>query len=574
MALGRQFENTYWHDDKGETRASILNPTGETSGPERYKIDRRLTGAEADTQATKHSAQGMLFSPETGTGMREDPLVPHATRIAAIQKGMGMDDPVKYAERAGKVKRTASMGGNSRAPLNPRAAKTATDLYTNALDTSTMPTHIIQKHIAEDPVLAVVNTDMSRGHITGRGGVIRLPVERRNTYERIPEHTITRTVGGDTTEPVNNPKLTTQAGKVKWEQYGSDNHIDDVLKHATITGPKGEQFMRADYRRYVEDKTIRNPDYRYSYEPHHDPNMPREIPNPKYREPFKFKVAPQAQQQREADSKLDLDFTNLPEGYSMNVYPGKGKVTDPNIKTKDFAVYKGRHPVNYTMLEATWHTRDRVSNPVTEEVTVPSRVVTKVGEPKLNRNTVVHELGHHLDQNLNDRFNQRNTSGASDPAEEAVADAIADVHSRYSEYSDRLFTEGGAGYFHKRSGYRTGYSGFTNNTDRAMYSAMRAHASANPDPAVFNQTPSRSALVQERSPKTTQGWSAGMAKEDRNVANQLLLGHLYDSHEHVRKTLAESGFEKEGRAARKAYQDRDPNKPVQHHQPQLPGFEV
>lgn len=572
MALGRQFENTYWHDDKGVTRASILNPEGETEGIDRYKIDRKLTGADAETQAVKHSAQGMLFSPETGTGMREDPLVPHATRIAAIQKGLGMDDPAQYAKRAGARKKvdSESMFRKSGPPLGPREANQAIKLYTEALDTSTMPTHMIQKHIADDPVLAILNQDMSRGHITGRNGTIRLPIEksgRSSTY--VEEHTVTRPSSESIVEPANNPNLNKQTSR-HWGSY--EGAKDDVLKEATITGPYGP--YRPLRGKHKVDPFVKNPDYDWT-----DPKkgMDPWMPNPAIPK-FNIPTLPHVKEAiKEQEDTADLDFRNLPEGYSMNVYMGKGKIKNPTIKTEDFKVWNGtgdNGQDNYV----TMHTRDKVTEPVMETVTIPGRFVANTRKSAwVDQTSVVHELGHHTDRkHMDQAFSQLEHARRSDPASEGVADGVADVYSedKYgrgtAEYSSRMFTEGETGDLHKHSGYTTDYSGFTNKTDKALYSAVRAHVSANPDPDVYNQMPSRGEIVKERGPKglTTSN------KEHRSIANQLLLGHLYDSHEHVRKTLAGLGYEKEGRAARKAYQDRDPNKPVQHHQPQLPGFEV
>lgn len=560
MALGPQFENTYWHDDKGETQASILNPTGATN-TDRFKI-KRFEGIAARAHANSTNAQGMLFSPETGTGMRNDPLVPHETRIAAIQKGLGMDDPVKYADRAGKVKKVS--GG--RTTVGPRQAQTAINAYTTAVDNSTMPTHIIEKHMAQKPVLAIANEDMSRGHIT-EGGIIRLPLQQTHRFEKVPERTVTKVSGGVITGPINNPKLGVHADKIDWDSH--EGARADVLEHAVITGPKGTQFMSTDS--YDIPKIINNPEYKQPWEKDHNPEIPRVIDNPAAGRKFNFKVAPQAQKMiNEHPEHNRFDFRDLPEGYSMNVFPGKGNIKDPNVKTEDFQVWNGTHPTNYSDRHVTFHTRNTLSDPVKEQVTVPAHDVLKRGAPKVSESTTVHELGHHFDKNLGDSWNQRYTIRRADPVEEGVADGVADAYSRHKDFSARMFTEGETGPTHKHHGYTTEFSGFSNRSDKALYSAMRAHASATPDPEVFNQTPSRADLVDQRGPKRADPRD----REHRKVANQLLLGHLYDSHEHVRKTLAGLGYEKEGRAARQMYQDRDPNKPVQTHQPQLPGFEV
>ena len=213
--------------------------------------------------------------------------------------------------------------------------------------------------------------------------------------------------------------------------------------------------------------------------------------------------------------------------------------------------------------------REEISDPVTEEITVPARMSRKYKNPYVEQTSVVHELGHHLDKDKGDRFSQRYQGVAPDPVEEGVADGLADGYARNKTYSARMFTEGQAGQFQHRSGYTPGYGGWTNATDRALYSAMRAHVSANPDPEVFNQTPSRYDLVRSLGLKHLYGGD----KQDRNIANQMLLGHLYDSHAHVRATLDDLGYSEVGAEAHGIYkQQRDKNKPKPFEQPELPGL--
>lgn len=564
MALGPQFENTYWHDDKGEMRTSILNPTGTKEKEERYRIERGLSGNQAEDYAKRHNAQGMLFSPETGTGLREDPLVPHSTRISVIHQSLGMSDQDEYAKRAGKSLNFSRNSYRSN-PLTPGEAKKATDAYTHALDTSTMPTHLMQTHMANNPALAVGKPGMQTGHYDR--GVIRLGIETPYERVRIPEHKTTRTVGGEVIGPVNNPKLAEQAKKTSWTHYSNDPAYD-VLHNATITGPMGEQFMRYTHTRGKINDTIVNPAHQWDPETRAYNDEPYSIPNPKLPK-FNIKIAPHVQKQMDEHNDLEFDFRNLPEGYSMNVYPGKGNIKNPNIKTTDFIVHNGSHPINNTYRDLTWHTREEISDPVTEEITVPARMSRKYKNPYVEQTSVVHELGHHLDKTQQDRFSQRFRGVAPDPVEEGLADGLADGYSRNKTYSARMFTEGQAGQFQHRNGYTPGYGGWTNATDRALYSAIRAHVSAYPDPEVFNQTPSRTDLVQSLGLRNL----AGGDKQDRNIANQMLLGHLYDSHSHVRTTLNDLGYSEVGAEAHGIYkQQRDKNKPKPFEQPELPGL--
>ena len=89
MALGPQFKNTHWTDEKGNTQSYVLNTPNEP-----FKITK--VAGETST-----STQGMLFSPETGTGTKKDPLVSPERRMEAITKGLGMSNTEQYAKRAG-----------------------------------------------------------------------------------------------------------------------------------------------------------------------------------------------------------------------------------------------------------------------------------------------------------------------------------------------------------------------------------------------------------------------------------------------------------------------------------------
>ena len=554
MALGPQFENTYWNNEDGSVTSSILNPKNEQTGIEKYRI-KQTSG-----NFPLGGMQGMLFSPETGTGTRKDPLVPHSERIAAIQKGLGMADPVEYAKRAG-----AKMSGRGNSPTAPpigkRAANAAINAYTTALDSSSMPTNIIINHIANDPVLAVANPNMTRGHISKRGGVIRLPLGKRYNQQITPEHTVTRNVPtGDTTlTPIFNPNLRKQTNSINWNS--EDGAMESVNEVATITSPDGAPFMKARGRSIP--KMINHPDAKWGDKP----PLPK-IPNPEYKE-FKFKISPKAQAVMDEQNKLmkNLDFRELPEGYSMNVYPGKGSTKNPNIKTEDFAVYTDR----------TFHTRHAVGgefDTVTE--TIPEKTVyTKT--PAVSTSTTVHELGHHMDQrHLGGAFDQRSIPPhRSDMATEGVADGVMDAYSGLDHLSRRIFEQGDTGdYFTRGDGYGTGYSGFSNIADKALYAAIRAHVAANPNPTDFNDLPSREALYKKHFPESAKKGlgHVAMEKSNRNNASKLLLGHMYDQHEHVRNTLKGLGMEDVGKEAHALYKETDPSRYRGPEQESFPGM--
>ena len=557
MALGPQFENTYWHNEDGSVTSSILNPKNEQTSPEKYRIK------EEHGNFPLSGTQGMLFSPETGTGTRKDPLVPHSERIAAIQKGLGMSDPDEYARRAGKFMSSRGNRTMNVPPIGKRAAKNAINAYTEALDSSSMPTNIIVNHLANDPVLAVANPNMARGHITGRGGTIRLPLQPRRSIQIEPEHTVTRIVPtGDTTlTPINNPKLQKHADSVDWNS--EEGARDSVNAAATITPSNNAPYMNMRTNINV-GKEIRNPNHDWN-----DPKSSYWMPNPNWKE-FNFKVAPQAKdmidEQQQQSSRLD--FRDLPVGWSMNVYPGKGSTKNPNIKTKDFSVYNGD-------TDRTWHTRHAVSGQFdTVTKTIPEKTVYKTEPPGVSQSTTVHELGHHMDtRHLGGAFDQRKIKPyRSDMATEGVADGVADAYSRSNNVSRRMFEEGDTGTFFKRSGYGTEYKGFSNNTDKALYAAVRAHVAANPNPTDFNDLPSRESLYEKHFPNSGYVGYAAFEKSNRTNASRLLLGHMYDQHEHVRNTLKGLGMEDVGKEAHALYKETDPNRYRGPEQESLPGM--
>ena len=556
MALGPQFENTYWNNEDGSITSSILNPKNEQTGIEKYRIK------ETSGNFPLGGMQGMLFSPETGTGTRKDPLVPHSERIAAIQKGLGMSDPDEYAKRAGRFMSNRGNRTMNVPPIGKRAAKNAINAYTEALDSSSMPTNIIVNHLANDPVLAVANPNMARGHITGRGGTIRLPLQPRQSIQIEPEHTVTRIVPtGDTIlTPINNPKLQKHADSINWNS--EEGAMESVNEVATITSPDGASFMKARGRNIP--KMINHPNAKWG----DNPPLPK-IPNPDYKE-FNFKVAPKVKAMMEEHDEMQsrMDFRDLPVGWSMNVYPGKGSTKNPNIKTKDFSVYNGD-------TDRTWHTRHAVSGQFdTVTKTIPEKTVYKTEPPGVSQTTTVHELGHHMDtQHMGDSFDQRNIKPySSDMATEGVADGVADAYSRSNNVSRRMFEEGDTGTFFKRSGYGTEYKGFSNKTDKALYAAVRAHVAANPNPTDFNDLPSRESLYEKHFPSNRSVLYASLEKPNRTNASRLLLGHMYDQHEHVRNTLKGLGMEDVGKEAHALYKETDPNRYRGPEQESLPGM--
>lgn len=540
MALGPQFKNTYWTDERGSTQYSISS-TGAPFSFSRSNSYLEEVGPRA--RKTFIPTQGMLFSPETGTGAKNDPLVPHERRIQAIKKGLTMDDPDKYAKRAGYS--MSSSPRRSQKPLSKGATKKAIDAYTDALDNSDLSTYEIEKHLVTHRVLPVANTNMTRAHISG--STIRIPYEQ--TYETIEVPETTKTVRtGVKLQPIANPNLSKQVKNVVWN---SDQYVKGgVFEIADIVTPDGSPY----------DKT-----------PHYETD---DIPD--------F---------RAGHGKHVNSERHLPPGHHFNVWPGSGEnVTDPNIVVKTHKVYDGADYRGGESLR-TFHTRHQiVGHEDSYEEVVPAYLTSQRGKDKISENSLIHELGHHFDPNLGDTFNQRDkvnyvkrrgrsveTPGRPDPAQEGVADGFTIAHVRHKDTARAMHEQGETGKLLHEHGYTTDFSGFANNTSKALYAAMAAHTAAYPRIDDMKEIPSRTSLHKQYYPEKAKnvGYIGGIQNDpvERHNANVLLLGYMYDNHEHVRKTLDSLGLSKPGMDAHKFYKDNDPKRYRGPEQTKLPGFE-
>jgi hypothetical protein len=112
MTLGKQFEDTYWHDDDGVVNFSLKHKYSE-SDPDSDSLELNTLNVEPDTpfidneseESISHQIpeylgnvmdgephlQGMLFSPHTGTGLKDDPLVPTHERERAVREVLGQN---------------------------------------------------------------------------------------------------------------------------------------------------------------------------------------------------------------------------------------------------------------------------------------------------------------------------------------------------------------------------------------------------------------------------------------------------------------------------------------------------
>ncbi len=532
MALGPQFENTYWEDDKGKLQASLVNPKGNFSKLDvvhhditdgsfpSYMENRYAMGMEQ-----KPELQGMLFSPQTGTGLKGDPLIPQERRDKAIETGLGFSDMKKYRKRAGRFER-ASGRNSSIEPISERKANKVKEAYSTALDNSNMPTHIIEQTLVPNPVLPILNADMSRGHISG--GTIRLPAHIDQETRIEPAHTKQVPVNPEL-EAIPNKNWSKQAWKVDWNSESGAR--DDLGNVATVFTPEGYPF------RMLQE---------YAHTDKPENALIDRIP-----------IAPSAKvTDRYGRSALPShaieDVRDLPPGYSTNLWIGKKQPA------------KGHHVETHSIYstgdrDKTVSAKYKITNAEQfQTVEVPEKRVTVNKGYLVNPRTLVHELGHYNDVVHNgDKLDQRSyraiggTGGRPDPAAEGVADGYADTY--HQNVLHKVFTEGDTGDSYTGYGYGTKFSGFKNKNDKATYAAVRAHTAAYPEE--INNMPSRTKLVTKLHPDFKSEYDVENIPEHRDIGNKLLLGHLYDNHEHVRKTLEGLGLGKAGREAQQYYLD-------------------
>lgn len=526
MALGPQFENTYWEDDKGKLQASLVNPKGHFSKLDvvHHDItDGSLPSYIANLEGPKPELQGMLFSPQTGTGLKGDPLIPQERRDKAIETGLGFSDMEKYRKRAGmheKTSRYRSRRNSSIEPISERKANNVKEAYSTALDNSNMPTHIIEQHIVPRPVLPILNADMSRGHISG--GIIRLPAYLNQETRIEPAHTKQIPVNPEL-EAIPNKNWDKQAWKVDW--HSEEGARDDLGNVATVFTPEGYPF------RMLQD-------YAYMDKPENAliDRIPI-APSAKIKDRYGRSVLP---------SDAIQDMRTLPPGYSTNLWIGKKQPA------------KGQHVETHSIYstldrDKTVSAKYKITNADQfQTVEVPEKRITVNKGYWVDPETLIHELGHNFDNvHSGNKLDQRRSldSGRPDPASEGVADGYADTYEQ--NVLQKLFTSGETGDKYSKTGYSTKFSGFRNKNDKATYAAVRAHAAAYPED--INNMPSRSKLVTQRHPDIDFEYQLENSQEHRDIGNKLLLGHLYDKHEHVRKTLEGLGLGKAGRAAQQYY---------------------
>jgi hypothetical protein len=544
MTLGKQFENTFWHDDDGGITASVRNegftPPVKTSKP----LIQKLSNDSGNPNVSGTPLQGMLFHPSTATGHRDDPLVPHETRMSAIRTALDINDVTKYRRNLGQLvpsqrvdtyKDRTDKEGNP--VINPKSGmaysdKTVTSkqsaksaqgymgMLADTLDNTDYPTHEIQKTTAQ----AVVDPRKGRAHAESFGQGIKMniiPGGKVTSWEAPPSNRYEP----DTTKPVHNPKFWGQLGKQMDDkhEYTSDQVISTATHwHNPTTGHTLHQDD-------VEDWAEKHPEARG-------------------RSIFV-----------ETAAKLKE------QGYFPNLFPGKGEhgIKHSAGDTHDIEVGYGNSDYQQYRTRK-YHTRFEPdpSNPLKAEL-VP---VTKTNPPRLNEGTLVHEIGHNRDPNTDDKYHiwTHHKDAYADPMLEGVADGFQDRHSRYAgQFDDVLSHSDDRVNAIQGTSYSTNYGNWKNNTHRALYAATRFHSALGD--TNFKDIPSRENLSEDylTYSETDADWHRGLTRNTTeagrkhgDLVNTLALGHIYEHQPHVREHLDAHGYGGVAKKAHAEYLDR------------------
>ena len=572
MALGKQFEDTYWEDPAtGETKSWTrekdpagvprVSPTTKTNAP-----DDELSGH-----------QGLLFHPSTGTGRKDDPLVPLERRETAASLALGLTDIDEYK---GRVRREANVR------ISDHTARTDADLLRNSLVNSETPT----REIENTRVSAYLNPRRNRGggFAEDYSDKIMIGKEKRNKSVVVPEHTIKVTKPSDT--PIHNPKFwdwhdkTTEAeeltgegvisrmensGDVHWHnpETGESLKSEEALSHTEwegtpIYGPQ-HPHVKVEDNQYASRYDIDKHGPLSDIDPERVSISGGWIPN-------------------------DRGLEKLREsGFVPNIFPGAGKPTakvhtNPSFTVdRNYANERGDYPI------ARVHTRF-VPGEVSERVVPEETKWEKV--PHIDQATLVHEIGHQKDYGMADAYSHRNRRtknfdryAFADPLEEGLAGGREDRYATRDQggmgdmYEDVLHDPNDPTRAMKKS-YGVDHAQWKNKTHKALYVASRVAARIGEDGR--DQYPSREKIAESLGMTPDKPYSRVGThdnKEHSEAVNKMALGHMLTTTPSLMKHLREQGLYDTGKQARSAYIDARRNRSREQNggweQPTLPGFE-
>jgi len=475
MPLGRQFRNTFHVDENGQEHFN----TDLNTVKDKDELDpQQLKKPHTDTTGAPGVAyQGMFWSPHTGTGSRQDPMIPESERRSAIQNALQLGTNASHY----KAEKVA-------AKRNPELNQAVEDTAHN----SGIPTHVFKNDVNVPVIVKKTLGKNTGGDYNSEGRHLVRVREGFPTREIVGSETKTEQ-SYNNGNPILNPNFKEDLKSVGNPKYGAS-------QISKVHSPTGEVKHLREYT----DPT-RNHEYQM-----HDPQ-------------------------------------DLPEGHLMNVWKGKAEDTD-EYTTRNYKVQNGYNASGTRKKYDYIHTR-HAKVPVGEPRQV-TRNIYGPDKPTVSGRTLTHEIGHSIDPHVKDEGRAR---GGADTVNEAVADGYEDRFNLHKDnYEEALHPSPERAQEIKKEGYGLKHPQVSGtDVNKALYAAVRQHVSMGDNN--YKDIESRGRLG-----RTGLG----------GRGNDLLLGHLYTKHAHVRDILGHLGLSHVGEAAAETYRSRitDAGKGPKHEQ--------
>jgi hypothetical protein len=540
MTIGKQFENTFWVDPKtGEEHSWTRGKLQDNTYPH-HQID-----AAELIASPERPLQGLLFHPATGTGLKDDPMVPPDARKGIIQRALDLTSPERYRQNLKSL-----LKFTTRSHISTTLAETHINRLTDTMNNSDVPSHVLER--VTNPIRTVLDPIPGRAWAEANGTGIRMTSPNERNFKTI---TTTETVHVPSETPIANPNFWDQLDKARSRVARGDDHnsisADDTFGLASHwVNPQTGHIMTKDFAKNL---------------------------------PIDESVDPPGESVENGLATPALVLKTF--GYVPNLFPGTGNPTSKNYAIGEVGKIEtgyGEWDRGRPYTHATFH--NRMTPGSTEERKVTKRVKHT---PSLSERTMTHELGHALDVNIKsdttnrgsyiigqDKRTRRVRTAKADPMEEGVADASADRYTRYKgQFQDVLAnTEKRAEDF-RGTGYTVGYSGWKNQTHRALYAATRFHTALSDEQT--QQIPSRDQIFKNL-PKPSQREINRLGSRENTNAyhdalNSLALGHIVHNMPHVHGVLKQLGLDKAATTAHEYYKKHMGL--IAPKQPTLPGME-
>lgn len=471
-------------------------------GDDLLDLARRKPEIAEGFGGSKHP-QGMLFSPYSHTGLKDDPTVSSEQRISAINKSLNLQTKEEFATQENERQQRAKEKGIRLKKKNVGIKAQKIDAVRQAANDLDISTHDYDTNISAAVVVTPRLNNSGVAYHTGR-------IEMGVTPNIVKETKKTPALYEPSESPVTNSKF--------WNDYNRriDHPVNSVLYEPNVvwTSPTGEHIPGRDVIREHANKVTGKDLY---------------------------------------DNSLHefLETNN----YTPNVFPGRGSSTKKHSVGEQLDVESGyRFNSGGDYYYQKWHTRyePEQSKPIkADEITKNVRKGYRA-----SRDTLAHEIGHTTERRDSESSGYTRSRGnqdiVTDPVSEGYADALADRAHHYSNQFEHYLTNPvNRAHDIKNTGYSSTYH-MWNAEERALYSAVRYHIAAHPEQQ--KTLPNRGDLFR---PYVLQG------EEHTGTyvpPERLMLGHMYEHQPHIRPVLDRLGFTETAKKAHDEFMSRQPQR--------------